>query len=123
MSIRIDKAGRVTTVAIERPEARNAVDPETARALAKAFHDFEADDTADIGVLAGAYMQSKQPERREGLLARRLLRHAAALGSQVEADFASYLLFDGGFAELLIELGRHDAIARTEEIRAFFGQT
>ena len=54
MSIRIDRNGRVTTVVIERPEARNAVDPETARALAKAFYDFEADDTADVGVLAGA---------------------------------------------------------------------
>jgi NTE family protein len=75
----------------------------------------------DIGVLAGDYMRSEQPERREGLLARMLLRHASALGNHVEADFVSYLLFDGGFARLLVDLGRKDAFARAEEIRAFFG--
>lgn len=75
----------------------------------------------DIGVLAGEYMHSQQPARREGLAARVLLRHAAALGAHVEADFVSYILFDGGFARLLIELGRRDALARADEIRAFFG--
>ncbi|HEX7006439.1 MAG TPA: crotonase/enoyl-CoA hydratase family protein [Alphaproteobacteria bacterium] len=53
MAIRIEKRGRVTTVVIDRPEVRNAVDPETARALAQAFHDFEADEGADVGVLTG----------------------------------------------------------------------
>lgn len=76
--------------------------------------------SSDIGVLAGDYVQSEQPERREGPLARMLLRHAGALGNHVEADFVSYLLFDGGFARLLIDLGHHDALARAEEIRTFF---
>jgi NTE family protein len=75
----------------------------------------------DLGVLAGEYMRSEQPTRREGFAARQLLRHATALGDQVEADFVSYLLFDGGFARLLIELGRSDALARADEVRAFFG--
>jgi NTE family protein len=74
----------------------------------------------DVGLLAGEYMRSQQPARREGVAARTLLRHAAALGEQVEADFVSYILFDGGFARLLIELGRRDALARADEIRAFF---
>jgi enoyl-CoA hydratase len=54
MTIAIEKSGRVTTVVIERPERRNAVDPETARALAEAFYAFEADDGADVAVLAGS---------------------------------------------------------------------
>jgi enoyl-CoA hydratase len=54
MTIRVEKSGRVTTVLIDRPAARNAVDPETARALAEAFYAFEADDGADVAVLAGA---------------------------------------------------------------------
>jgi enoyl-CoA hydratase len=54
MTIRVDKSGRVTTVLIDRPAVRNAVDPETARALAEAFYAFEADDGADAAVLAGA---------------------------------------------------------------------
>ncbi|MEZ6188109.1 MAG: patatin-like phospholipase family protein [Planctomycetota bacterium] len=44
---------------------------------------------------------------------------AAAHG---EADWASYLLFDGEFAGRLIDLGRHDALARAAEIKAFFGE-
>jgi NTE family protein len=38
-----------------------------------------------------------------------------------EADLASYLLFDGGFARELIEMGRADAKARRDELLAFFG--
>jgi enoyl-CoA hydratase/carnithine racemase len=44
----------VTTVVLDRPEARNAVDGETAAALADAFRAFEADPDAAIAVLWGA---------------------------------------------------------------------
>jgi enoyl-CoA hydratase len=46
--------GRVTVVTIERPERRNAVDLETARALFDAFTRFDADPEADVAVLTGA---------------------------------------------------------------------
>ncbi|MGH6741881.1 MAG: crotonase/enoyl-CoA hydratase family protein, partial [Bradyrhizobium sp.] len=52
--VRIERDGPVTTVILDRPEARNAVDRATAAALAKAFLDFERDDTASIAVLWGA---------------------------------------------------------------------
>ena len=54
MSVRVEKAGRVTTVVLERPEARNAVDGPTAAALADAFREFDADEGADVAVLWGA---------------------------------------------------------------------
>src|SRR2546428_13491710 len=54
MSVRIEKQGPVTTVILSRPQARNAVDPQTASALAGAFRDFEADPEADVAVLRGA---------------------------------------------------------------------
>lgn len=54
MSVRVSTSARVTTVVIDRPEARNAVDPATARALAAAFRAFDADPEADVAVLAGA---------------------------------------------------------------------
>src|SRR3989442_3969225 len=54
MSVRIEKQGPVTTVILSRPQARNAVDPQTASALAGAFRDFEADPEADVAVLWGA---------------------------------------------------------------------
>ncbi|WP_245836764.1 crotonase/enoyl-CoA hydratase family protein [Sphingopyxis indica] len=46
--------GAIRTVAIDRPECRNAVDPATADALRQAFADFEADDSAAVAVLTGA---------------------------------------------------------------------
>ncbi len=53
MSVRVDKTGPITTVVIDRPEARNAVDGSTAAALAEAFRDFDADDSQSVAVLYG----------------------------------------------------------------------
>lgn len=54
MTIHVDKDGPVTTVVLDRPDVRNAVDGPTARALAAAFRDFEADESALVGVFVGA---------------------------------------------------------------------
>ena len=53
MSVRIEHDGPVTTVILDRPEARNAVDRATAEALADAFRAFDADDDASVAVLYG----------------------------------------------------------------------
>src|ERR1700748_2947541 len=53
-SVRVDRDGPVTTVTLDRPEARNAVDRATAEALAEACRDFEADEAASVAVLTGA---------------------------------------------------------------------
>jgi enoyl-CoA hydratase len=50
----VEKQGRVTTVIINRPEVRNAVDGETAGLLAQAFREFDADTDADVAVLTGS---------------------------------------------------------------------
>ena len=54
MAVRIEKAGPVWTVIHDRPEARNAMDPESADALVRAFLDFDADATASVAVFWGA---------------------------------------------------------------------
>jgi enoyl-CoA hydratase len=54
MSVRAERSGPVTTVILDRPEARNAVDGPTAAALASAFRDFDADESAHVAVLWGA---------------------------------------------------------------------
>ena len=51
--LRIETRGRVRIVAMDRPSARNAVDPAQARALFDAFLAFDADDTVDVAVLTG----------------------------------------------------------------------
>lgn len=53
MTVRIERDGPVTTVVLSRPEVRNAVDGPTARALADAFRDFDADPGAAVAVLWG----------------------------------------------------------------------
>ncbi len=54
MTIRIDRNGETAIVTIDRPEARNAVDPDTAEALFRAFVEFDRDETAKVAVLTGA---------------------------------------------------------------------
>jgi enoyl-CoA hydratase len=54
MTIRVDRDGPVITVIIDRPGVRNAVDGPTAAALAEAFREFDADETASVAILHGA---------------------------------------------------------------------
>ncbi|WP_421996256.1 crotonase/enoyl-CoA hydratase family protein [Reyranella sp.] len=49
----VERDGPVTTVIINRPQARNACRVETVKALHDAFMAFEADDTAKVAVLTG----------------------------------------------------------------------
>jgi len=51
--VRTERAGPVTTVILDRPAAKNAVDRDTAQALADAFRAFESDDDARVAVLHG----------------------------------------------------------------------
>ena len=53
MAVRVEKNEHVTTVVHNRPDARNAMDPESANALVDAFLAFEADDNAYVAVLWG----------------------------------------------------------------------
>ena len=52
-AVRVERSGPVTTVILNRPHARNAVDGPTARALYAAFDEFEADESAAVAVLYG----------------------------------------------------------------------
>lgn len=52
--VRTEKRGAITIVTLDRPDVKNAVDGETAAALAEAFLSFERDDEAKIAVFHGA---------------------------------------------------------------------
>jgi enoyl-CoA hydratase len=52
VGIRIED--RITIVTIQRPEVRNAVDLDTAEALAYAFKQFDADPHSEVAILTGA---------------------------------------------------------------------
>ncbi len=53
-SVRSERNGGITTIILDRPQARNAVDRPTADALVKAFLAFEHDNNAKVAVLWGA---------------------------------------------------------------------
>ncbi len=53
MSVRIEKTGPVWTVIHSRPQARNAMDPESADALQSAFLEFDRDERASVAVFWG----------------------------------------------------------------------
>jgi len=73
----------------------------------------------DIGALAAQFVASGRM-KVDGLIARRLISRLAAGEAAHESDLLSYLLFDGDFAADLIELGRHDAAKKEDELAALF---
>ncbi|MBK9545234.1 MAG: crotonase/enoyl-CoA hydratase family protein [Dehalococcoidia bacterium] len=54
MVVHYETDGPLAIVTIDRPEVRNAVDRETAAALARAFRTFEDDDALRVAILTGA---------------------------------------------------------------------
>ena len=71
----------------------------------------------DIGQVASDYLASNRV--RFGKSLGRAFISMLDVGAGADADLASYLLFDGGFAQTLIEMGRRDAHAKRAEIEAF----
>src|SRR5881409_3192794 len=49
-----EKRDRIAYVTLNRPEARNAIDPETQEALVATWTDFRDDDAVDVAILTGA---------------------------------------------------------------------
>lgn len=79
----------------------------------------------DLGAIANRFAASREfreRHRRPGLPSR-ILALLAGRESEDSADLASYLLFDPGFAEELISLGRADARTHEDEWARFFDDT
>ncbi|MEQ9504881.1 MAG: crotonase/enoyl-CoA hydratase family protein [Hyphomonas sp.] len=54
MSVLTTTQGAISVITISRPQARNAVDHDTALALYEAFKAFDADETLSVAILTGA---------------------------------------------------------------------
>jgi enoyl-CoA hydratase/carnithine racemase len=48
-----EKRGRIAYVTINRPEAKNAIDPDVHRLMIEAWEDFRDDDAVDVAILTG----------------------------------------------------------------------
>ena len=55
MPVHTEISGPVTTIVMQRPEVRNAVDAATADALVAAFEAFDRDPQAKVAVFFGAH--------------------------------------------------------------------
>jgi NTE family protein len=73
-----------------------------------------------LGQLAAEHVRGARFRARVGSAVGLLFSRLAEGESEYEADLLSYLLFDGAFAALLMELGRADARSRADELRALF---
>ena len=49
-----EKRDRIAWITINRPEARNAIDPDVHRAMIETWADFRDDDSVDVAILTGA---------------------------------------------------------------------
>lgn len=54
MSVRVEQDGHVVVITLDRPQARNALDPATDEQLREAFTTFKEDGTQWVAVLCGA---------------------------------------------------------------------
>lgn len=54
MTVRYETDGEIAVVTIDRPEARNAINGDTANRLVESFEQFDADDALSVAILTGA---------------------------------------------------------------------
>ncbi len=73
----------------------------------------------NIGKLTADYLREQRPALRR-TWSNPMVRALFDLDDLYEADLASYLLFDGGFASELMRLGYQDAAQKEEELLTFF---
>jgi NTE family protein len=74
----------------------------------------------DLGVVAAEFLREHVDELELDFVARHAFRRIAQSSKGKTADWLTYLLFEGKFADVLIDLGRRDVAARADEVIEFF---
>jgi NTE family protein len=76
---------------------------------------------AGLASIAAEFIKDHRNDYDADWIAKWLIRRTAASDAPGQADWATYLLFDGRLAERMITAGVDDAKQRRDEIRRFFG--
>jgi NTE family protein len=76
--------------------------------------------SVDLGTLAGAYIRESLDLDSLRPMLRYLIERAGGDGASSEADWASFVLFEGGFAERVLEVGLQDALAKRQDVLDFY---
>jgi NTE family protein len=99
------------------PQRLAAVAASHGHPIRKPVKTFVLHPSMDIGLLASDHLRRHRPRlgRIIGNTALRLLD----VGEGADADLASYVLFDGDFARVLIDLGHRDAARHRDELAEF----
>lgn len=84
------------------------------------IHDLTIRPSTDLGLLAGGLVSGEHGQLELSSFLRIFMRAFNSDAGSQEADLLSYLLFDENFTAPLTELGHADAMAREEELVAFF---
>lgn len=74
----------------------------------------------DLGQIAHDLLAQGQSKRSADSTVAHALLRAIDVGEASEADLASFLLFDAGYARILVDLGRRDAEAQRDALADFF---
>jgi NTE family protein len=74
----------------------------------------------DLGVLAAECLAHRRSRPQPGSWLSRIFLRYASKNTGEEADFLSYLYFDGCYASHLIDLGIADAERQRDRLAAFF---
>ena len=70
----------------------------------------------NLGNMASEFLE----RRAQRTATRTVLRHISRLGRTWEADLMSFILLDGDFAAMLVDVGRRDVLERRSEVAEFF---
>ena len=100
-------------------EARQRVDAVTIDARGMPYRHVESlvfSPSEDLGAVAGHHLRQSKLHEQLGRVGSWFMRRAAKETATWELDLASYVLFDGAYAQRLIEIGRTDAYA--EQMRS-----
>lgn len=99
------------------PARMDAVAESHGRPPRRRIRTFVLHPSMDIGLLASEHLRRHRP--RLGKLIGHTALRMIDVGEGADADLASYVLFDGDFARVLIDLGHRDAARHRDELAEF----